>query len=501
MGSHKTGANLARRGLTAVMGLAVIAGTLVGLAAPATASISNASISPATWAASEQAAATLTWTESASSTNNAAFNNADPSTGGNYISVEVGWGWTLSGANPTATPVTYAATWDGTAFTYTCATIGTVFQSTGFSKAGTGAECLVRRSSVDSSNPGQQVVLASIGGGSNYFGFTGPASISVTFPAGKVTAPNAGPASDTWRIISLTSAQTTTVTTVVPGVDAAGNTVSLITIDFDGNGGTCTTSKVTGVSGSWGKAPSEKDCTRPGYHFTGWNTSENGKGIQIWPRGDINFTGDNRVYAQWFDPGAAVYPPGAPTNVVATSMWNDVRINWDAPEYTGSYPITNYLVATSPDSKYCITTLQDRKFTQCTMHNLRPGVNYTFTVQALNGGGWGDRSVASNAASPYNLKITKYERKKGNLFQLFKSTLTISGVTPGYKVGATITPWVKVGDKAWDQLVKDKFKASEQGTFSWSRKFDRNLNGTPISVKFLDADGNSSNVIVAKGVS
>jgi uncharacterized repeat protein (TIGR02543 family) len=477
----------------------------VGLAAPATAAISNASISPATWAASEQAAATLTWTESASTTNNNAFNDTDPSLGGNFISVEVGWGWTLAGANPTGTAVSYAATWDGTN-TYTCATIGVVFASAGFSNTTTGtqptsgARCLVRRSSTYSGNPGQQVVLANIGSGDN-FNFTGSASISVTFPAGKVTAPSSGPASDTWRIISLTSAQTTTVTTVVPGVDSAGNTVSLITIDFDGNGGTCTTSKVTGVSGSWGKAPNEKDCTRAGYLFTGWNTSANGKGIQIWPRGDINFTGDNRVYAQWFDPNATVYPPGAPTNVVATSMWNDVRINWDAPKYTGSYPITNYLVTTSPENKSCVTTLADKKLTQCTMHNLRPGVNYTFTVQALNGGGWGDRSVASNAASPYNLKITKYERKKGNLFQLFKSTLTISGVTPGYKAGATITPWIRVGDKAWDQLVKDKFKASEQGTFSWSRKFDRNLNGTPISVKFLDADGNSSNVIVAKGVS
>ena len=501
MRTHKTGANLARRGLTALAGLAVVAGTLVGVAAPASASISNASISPATWAPSEQAAATLTWTESASSTNNAAFNDTDPSLGGNFFSVEVGWGWTLTGANPTSTAVPYAATWDPTAKTYTCATIGVVFASTGFSNTTTGtqptsgARCLVRRSSTYSGNPGQQVVLANIGSGDN-FNFAGSASVSVTFPANKITAPSAGPATDTWRIISLTAAQTTTVTTVVPGVDASGNAVSLITIDFDGNGGTCTTTKVTGVSGSWGKAPNEKDCTRPGYHFTGWNTSVNGKGIQIWPRGDINFTGDNRVYAQWFDPGAEVIPAGKPLNVVATSKWNRVQVNWDAPADYGTFPITNYLVTASPSNKVCITTLQDNKFTQCSFNSIIPGTQYTFQVQALTGAGWSERSTASNVASPYTLKITKFDRSKV-LFGLAGSKIKLDLTTPGYAPGVKITPMVSYDKGAkWSKLDKDSVKTAAAIVRFVTLKFGSNYNKSNVSVKFVDADGNESNTVV-----
>lgn len=506
MRTHKTGANLARRGLTALAGLAVVAGTLVGVATPASAAISGASITPSTWTPSQQTTATVTWTESAATANTSASRapySYTAANSGQFLSVEVGWGWVMANRASSATttnPVTYAASWTAatgpaTGGTYTCATTGITFESPGFSNTGSGINCLITVSSTYAGNPGQMVILSNIDT-SNYFSLAAGSTVTVTFPSGQITAPAAGPATDTWRINSYNINQTTTVTTVVPGVDAAGNSVSLITLDFDGNGGTCTTTKVTGVSGSWGKAPNEKDCTRPGYHFTGWNTSVNGKGIQIWPRGDINFTGDNRVYAQWFDPSAEVIPAGKPLNVVATSKWNRVQVNWDAPADYGTYPITNYLVTASPSNKVCITTLQDNKFTQCSFNSIIPGTQYTFQVQALTGAGWSERSTASNVASPYTLKITKFDRSKV-LFGLAGSKIKLDLTTPGYAPGVKITPMVSYDKGAkWSKLDKDSVKTAAAIVRFVTLKFGSNYNKSNVSVKFVDADGNESNTVV-----
>jgi hypothetical protein len=271
-----------------------------------------------------------------------------------------------------------------------------------------------------------------------------------------------------------------------------------ITIDIDSNGGTCVTAKLTGVQNSWGKAPGIDDCTRPGYFYTGYNTSPDGKGIWISKLGDVHFTGDNRIYAQWLDPKATVYPPGKPVNVVATSKWNRVQVNWDAPADTGSYPITNYLVTASPSNRVCITTLEDRKFTQCSFNNAVPGTQYTYTVQALNGGGWGDRSVASNVASPYTLKITKSQRDKV-LFGLGGSKIKLVASTPGYAPGVKVTPSVSYdGGKKWTQLAGNSFRTKAAIANDVTLSIARGSNKTTVSVKFVDAEGNESNVVEVK---
>lgn len=202
-----------------------------------------------------------------------------------------------------------------------------------------------------------------------------------------------------------------------------------------------------------------------------------------------------------FTPGAEpspydpVFPPGAPTDVVATSGWNKVTVDWKAPADTGSYPITNYLVTSSPGNRSCITTLADPKLTQCTFTSLTPGTQYTFSVQALNGGGWGNRSTASNVASPQNLKITSYKRKKLNFFQGSGSEVTTSGVAPGFAPGTRIIPWVQVGGGAWESAATSSLTVSSSATFSWKRKFSKKQNSTPISVKF-EIGGNFSNTVV-----
>jgi hypothetical protein len=192
-----------------------------------------------------------------------------------------------------------------------------------------------------------------------------------------------------------------------------------------------------------------------------------------------------------FDP---VFPAAAPTDVVATPGWNKVTVDWKAPTYTGSYPITNYLVQAAPGGRVCITSLRDANLNQCTYTNLTPGTNYTFTVQALNGAGWGDRSAASNVASPYNLRITSSKRTKRSFFVGGGSTVEVSGVAPGYANGTRITPWLMWNNSGtWEEQTKTSLSASN-GRFAWKRNFSRNQNSRTLSVKFSIAPNESNSV-------
>lgn len=195
-----------------------------------------------------------------------------------------------------------------------------------------------------------------------------------------------------------------------------------------------------------------------------------------------------------YDP---VYPADAPTNVVATPGWNKVTVDWTAPTYTGSYPITNYLVQASPGGKVCITRLTDPKLNQCTYTSLTPGTNYTFTVQALNGAGWGDRSAESNVAAAYNLKITSYKRVKQRfLFINLGSKVTVSGSAAGYANGTRITPWVMYNNSGTWEEQKTSGLTSKNGRFSWERKFGRDKNSQTIAVKFSIPPDESNSVFI-----
>jgi hypothetical protein len=121
-------------------------------------------------------------------------------------------------------------------------------------------------------------------------------------------------------------------------------------------------------------------------------------------------------------------------------------------------------------------------------------VNYTFRVQALNGAGWGDRSAASNAVAPYNLKITAYKRSKLNFFLGGGSKVTVSGQAAGYANGTRITPWLMWGNSGTWEEQKNSGLTASNGRFSWERKFSKNKNGQTLSVRF-SVGGDFSNTI------
>jgi hypothetical protein len=472
MGAHVKKASMIRRGMTAVVGLAVVAGALVGVASPASA-IETITTTPSVI----DPAATMTVTINGFPT---------MASGNGYIYWLDFSNLTGSGSNTGTSSGTYGSQTDCT--TATGVTFATV--------SGPGTALPNGQDIVGSTAACQWMSTTKFR--FSYKGATGLTSssvISLTFPASRFTLPGSG---EYGLNFTAGATQQYALSSVCWGNCPTGVTagsVPQITIDIDPNGGTCVTSKVTGVQNSWGKAPGVDDCTRPGFFFTGYNTSPDGKGIWISKLGDIHFTGDNRIYAQWFDPTAPVVASEPPVNVVATGKWNRVQVNWDAPTKTGTYPITNYLVSASPSGKVCITRLSDKKFTQCSFNELTPGTQYSFNVQALTGAGWSERSVVSNVASPFNLRVTKFDRSKV-LFGLAGTKVKLDLVTPGYAPGVKITPMVSYDKGAkWSKMSGDSFNTAAAIARFPSLKFGRNYNKTTISVKFVDPEGNESNSV------
>lgn len=84
-----------------------------------------------------------------------------------------------------------------------------------------------------------------------------------------------------------------------------------------------------------------------------------------------------------------------PTNVQASAGDASATVSWTAPAVTGSFPVTNYRVTSTPVSAGCVAST-----TSCKATGLTNGTTYTFTVAALNGAGYSKESSPSNAVIP-----------------------------------------------------------------------------------------------------
>jgi hypothetical protein len=92
-----------------------------------------------------------------------------------------------------------------------------------------------------------------------------------------------------------------------------------------------------------------------------------------------------------------VYPPSAPRDVTAVPGDKSATVTWTPPTDTGSYPVTNYQVRTSPGGATCLVAAPTLS---CTIVGLTNGTAYTFEVRALNGAGWSTWSAASAPVTP-----------------------------------------------------------------------------------------------------
>ena len=88
-------------------------------------------------------------------------------------------------------------------------------------------------------------------------------------------------------------------------------------------------------------------------------------------------------------------PPSAPRDVSAVGGDRSAVVSWSAPASAGSFPVSNYRVTSTPAGGTCLVNA-----TSCTVPRLTNGTTYTFTVEALNGAGWGPAGGPSNPVTP-----------------------------------------------------------------------------------------------------
>ena len=90
-----------------------------------------------------------------------------------------------------------------------------------------------------------------------------------------------------------------------------------------------------------------------------------------------------------------VFPPGAPAGVSAVAGDAQAQVTWTPPTSSGSFPVTNYEVRSTPAGGTCLVATLT-----CTITGLTNGMAYAFEARALNGAGWGPWSTRSNTVTP-----------------------------------------------------------------------------------------------------
>ena len=182
-----------------------------------------------------------------------------------------------------------------------------------------------------------------------------------------------------------------------------------------------------------------------------------------------------------------VFAPSAPENVVAEPGDGRIVVTWAAPESSGSFPITNYRVISSPGGSGCVV---GAGVMGCDITGLVPGASYTVSVSALNGAGWGIPSAADGPVIPDPVNVatmTITGTRDGR-------AVIVQGTSVGIVAGIVVRPWVKLqGQRSYSQGVASGVIGSD-GAFTWQRK-----TGKKTYVYFRSEDGStrSARVIVA----
>lgn len=109
---------------------------------------------------------------------------------------------------------------------------------------------------------------------------------------------------------------------------------------------------------------------------------------------------DIRILTATTGPVGAYVPavkPGKPTDVTAVAGTLSAVVGWTPPVDTGTSGITSYTARASTGQT---ATVSAGPTTTATVTGLTAGVPVTFTVEAINTSGTGDRSIASAAVTP-----------------------------------------------------------------------------------------------------
>lgn len=450
-----------RRVLASLASIAVVlAGLTVG-AVPANAAITGESIDPVVWQPGATNLTTVKWTDSLTKS------GYDLN---KVVYVEVEWDW-----NATFTTATTQSSVSGQ--TATCPA-GITFSSPGFTFTGL-PNCVFLNSGAGQ----QKYVVLQDKDSTNRFDYAGGQEITVTFPDGVITASTV-PKQYRWTVKSMVAIGTVSnFAYLYPYVPSADGTIPPppppITLDFDGNGGTCTPSSVTGNQGTWGTALTADQCTNGSRRLAFFSTSPTAAvgATNVRPGGPIYFLEANRLYAIW-----EFEKPSPVTDVVATSGLNLLKVTWKPPVSNGGDPINSYCIALRTETNAnpfprCVNSALPLEFTAAL-----PATNskYSFTVFARNAGG-SSEPVASGPVSPYDIKGVTASRKDV-LLGLGGTQVEARGDAPGL-AGQTLTVEYKVGTGQWTTQA-NAVKVDAASKFRWSNKFPRSSNKNAVSVRF-----------------
>ena len=185
-------------------------------------------------------------------------------------------------------------------------------------------------------------------------------------------------------------------------------------------------------------------------------------------------------------PNPVVYPPGAPTGAIAVAGDRSASVSWVAPTSAGSFPVTDYEVASAPTGGSCLVKAPSLT---CTVQGLTTGTSYTFTVRALNGAGWGSDSAPSNAVTPRATPV-KTIQITGSRDASDNRVVRVTG-TATELVGEQVTPWVRFpGQTTFTEGTGVRTVAAD-GTFAWSR-----ATGKKVHVYFTHGSIKSNTVVI-----
>lgn len=144
--------------------------------------------------------------------------------------------------------------------------------------------------------------------------------------------------------------------------------------------------------------------------------------------------------------------PGAPTAVTADAGNQSVSVRFVAPDNDGGRPITGYIVTAVSDDE---TVTQTGESSPITVRDLKNGVAYTITVQAVNEAGEGEAAEAPRAVRPYAPVMIPIEPKKDD-----KGNNLLTGpVKVGQEDGRTVTT-VVVDEKRLLESLADAGQAA-----------------------------------------
>lgn len=202
----------------------------------------------------------------------------------------------------------------------------------------------------------------------------------------------------------------------------------------------------------------------------------------------VNLNGGQQINAGTFtlqpDPTPTpVFPPSAPTGVQAEAGDASVIVSWQAPESTGSFPITTYQVQGMPAGGCLVPASQ----LTCEVSALTNGTEYSFRVRALNGAGWSSYSSPSERVTPVAPQppVTPsilIEGTRGMVRD--RPGIIVTGVTIGVSRDMNLKPWTRFPGQGSFTKGRAVIAPDQDGQFTWQRR-----TGEAVVVSIRSEDG------------